>query len=973
MAETAKEYRIATVAKELNVGLGHIIEHLNNAGFKIENRPTVKITQEMYDLLLHDFSSDRADKLKAEKLTIGLRPPVKADEKETAPPRAKEEENFEVLVKNLGAKNAEKKAPEKERPAETEKPAVKEKIAEAEKPVEKEIVAEEKTPITEPEEKEVIKPKVEKLAGTKIVGNVTLETKSEEKKGKKKKDKKEEVEAKSEIVEAVKNEAPTEPVAPAETEPQTDEKIQGTESDDDNFRKTAYGTLSGPKVVGKVDLTKINDKPANYSDIIKQPEKRKRKRIYSTENAKAEEVKKQSQDKDKKPNDNNRPIVPARQNQGADRRRTNDNRPGDRRDNRDRGQVTEISEKQIQEKIKETLSRLGHATKAKGSKSKYRRLKREEAAEEAENAVTSEKVLQATEFISVSELANLMNVQVIDVIKTCMNLGVMVSINQRLDAELIELVASEFGFEVQFISLEDQAEIEEDDEQEFEDTEKRAPIVTIMGHVDHGKTSLLDYIRESKVVAGEVGGITQHIGAYEVELDNKRKITFLDTPGHEAFTAMRARGAKVTDMAVIVIAADDSIMPQTREAISHAQAAQVPMIFAFNKMDKPGANAEKIREQLAQMNLLVEEWGGKFQSQEISAKTGANVQTLLDKILIEADMLELKANSNRPAMGSVIEASLDKGRGYVSTILVQNGTLHQGDILVAGQHFGRIKAMFNERNQRLQEAGPSTPVLVLGLESAPQAGEKFRVIDDEQEAKQIANKRAQISREQGIRTKKHITLDEIGRRLALGNFKELSIIVKADFDGSVEALTDSLLKLSTPEIQINVVYKAVGQITESDVLLATASDAIVIGFNVRPSVNARRLAEKENIEIRLYSIIYNAIAEVKSAMEGLLEPKIEEKILGNAEVREVFRITKVGTVAGSYVTEGKISRAGRVRLIRDGIVIYTGEMLALKRFKDDVKEASAGMECGISIKNYNDIKLGDVIEVFEEVEVKRTL
>ncbi|MNX88258.1 Translation initiation factor IF-2 [compost metagenome] len=554
-----------------------------------------------------------------------------------------------------------------------------------------------------------------------------------------------------------------------------------------------------------------------------------------------------------------------------------------------------------------------------------------------------------------------------------MSLGIMVSINQRLDAEVIELVANEFDREVEFINLQQDADEEEVEDDLVEDTEERAPVVTIMGHVDHGKTSLLDYIRNASVVAGEAGGITQHIGAYQVKTGSGKKITFLDTPGHEAFTAMRARGAKAADVAVIVVAADDAIMPQTREAISHAQAAGLPMVFAINKIDKDGANPEKIKEQLSAMNILVEDWGGKFQSQEISAKKGIGIEDLLEKILLESELLELKANSEKVGTGSIIEASLDKGRGYVSTMLVQNGTLNMGDMIVSGQYFGKVKAMFNERGQRVKEAGPSTPVQVLGLNGAPQAGEKFRVYNDEAEAKEIANRRAQILREQGIRTRKHITLDEIGRRLALGNFKELNVIIKGDFDGSVEALSDSLQKLSTEEVVVSIVHKAVGQITESDVLLASASDAIILGFQVRPSSQASKLADQENIEIRYYSIIYDAIDEIKSAMEGMLEPTIEKKIVGNIEVREVFKISGVGTIAGCYVLDGKFSRNTKINIIRDGIVVHHGELASLKRFKDDVKEVNAGYECGLSVKNYNDLRVSDIIEGYEEVEVKRTL
>ncbi len=713
--------------------------------------------------------------------------------------------------------------------------------------------------------------------------------------------------------------------------------------------------LEGPKIIGKIELAPETDEKGQSAD-----EKRKRKRI-PIEKKEAERSK------------------PSIQKGGAAPQRQSGPRSGGPRVFK-KNEVKEIDEKEIQNKIKETQAKLsgGGGSKPKITKSKLRRLKREEMEAGAEDAEGGNKV-QVTEFISVSELASLLDVNFAEIISKCMSLGIMVSINQRLDAEVIELVAGEFGYEVEFIDMEKQMEMEEVEEvDEPEDLSPRAPIVTIMGHVDHGKTSLLDYIRNANVVAGEAGGITQHIGAYHVDLPSGKSITFLDTPGHEAFTAMRARGAKITDLAIIVIAADDAVMPQTREAISHAQAAGVPMIFAINKIDKDGANPQKIYEQLSQMNILVEEWGGKFQSQEIAAKSGLNIDKLMDKILLEAEILDLKANPDREASGTVIEATLDKGRGYVATILVQNGTLQQGDLVVSGQYYGRVKAMMNERNHRVDVIPPSSPVLILGLNGAPQAGEKFKVYEDESEAKDIANRRAQIMREQGIRTKKHITLDEIGRRLALGNFKELNIIIKGDVDGSVEALSDSLQKLSTQEIAIKVVHKAVGQITESDVLLATASDAIIVGFNVRPSLQANKIAEKEGVQIKLYSIIYNAIEEIKSAMEGMLEPKIEEKIVANVEIREVYKFDKA-TVAGCYVLDGKISRNNKIRVIRDGIVEYpkgegqSAELGSLKRFKDDAKDVSAGMECGLTVKNYNDIRVGDVIEAFEETEVKRTL
>ncbi len=787
---------------------------------------------------------------------------------------------------------------------------------------------------------EKVKIEAPELDGPKILDKIDLEAidaSTRPKKGSKKK-----VVA-PEVVEPPKEEVPIEePVKKAPEAEIERVKIEAPE-------------LEGPKIIGKIELAPETDDKGHSAD-----EKRKRKRI-PIEKKEAERLK------------------PSIQKGGPAPQRSSGPRQGGSRLTK-KGEVKEIDEKEIQNKIKETQAKLsgGGGSKPKVTKSKLRRLKREEMEAGAEDADAGNKI-QVTEFISVSELASLLDVNFAEIISKCMSLGIMVSINQRLDAEVIELVAGEFGYEVEFIDMEKQMEMEEEEEvDEEEDLSSRAPIVTIMGHVDHGKTSLLDYIRNANVVAGEAGGITQHIGAYHVDLASGKSITFLDTPGHEAFTAMRARGAKVTDLAIIVVAADDAVMPQTKEAISHAQAAGVPMIFAVNKIDKDGANPQKIYEQLSQMNILVEEWGGKFQSQEIAAKSGLNVDKLLEKVLLEAELLNLKANPEREASGTVIEATLDKGRGYVATILVQNGTLHQGDLVVSGQYYGRVKAMMNERNNRVDAIPPASPVLILGLNGAPQAGEKFKVYEDESEAKEIAGRRAQIMREQGIRTKKHITLDEIGRRLALGNFKELNIIIKGDVDGSVEALSDSLQKLSTQEIAIKVVHKAVGQITESDVLLATASDAIIVGFNVRPSLQANKIAEKEGVQIKLYSIIYNAIEEIKSAMEGMLEPKIEEKIVANVEIREVYKFDKA-TVAGCYVLDGKISRNNKIRVIRDGIVEYpkgegqSAELGSLKRFKDDAKEVAANTECGLTVKNYNDIRVGDVIEAFEETEVKRTL
>jgi len=973
--------RIAAVARELNVGLNHLIDHLNKNGFKVENKPTTKLTDEQYDVLLREFQKDKSEKLQADKISLGIKAvtPVKekVEEKEeriVKVAKEKEEQSEELLIKN--SKTSTKKIEEKK-----EEP-VKEKKAEkvSEKPAKK---AEEKTE-EKPVEKTIKRGKADKVEGPKIVGKIELPVQQPiEEKGKKKtapkkgKKKEEEVIAKEEkVIEPVIDEVPK-PESPAPPEEPIEPEIDPSTPEDPNqpTRKTQFSVLSGPTIKGKIDLGSVKDKKPDYSDIIKSDrEKRKRKRIYSSEQGPI----------GKQPTSSAGGIAVTPSKPGERRPSAPPSQQPPRRDNRDKGRSDrnrniktdvpqEVSQKEIQDKIKATLSRLGqHGVKGgKGAKTKLRKLKRDVAAEEM-NVEGAAKKIQLTEFISVSELASLLNVPVTDVIKNCMNLGVFVSINQRLDAEIIELVTHEFGFEAEFIGVEAQEEQEEFVD-EPEDLKPRPPIVTIMGHVDHGKTSLLDYIRSENVVAGEKGGITQHIGAYEVELPNKRKITFLDTPGHEAFTAMRARGAKITDIVVIVIAADDSVMPQTKEAISHAQAAGVPMIFAFNKMDKPGADAEKVRGQLANMNILVEDWGGKFQSQEISAKSGTNVELLLEKILVEADVLELKANPDKPAIGSIIEASLDKGKGFVSTVLVQEGTLNHGDIIVAGANMGRVKAMYDERGNKIKTAPPATPVLVLGLDGAPQAGEKVRAFEDEQEAKQVATKRSQIIREQGIRTKKHITLDEIGRRLALGNFKELNVIIKADFDGSVEALSDSLQKLSVAEVHVNVVYKAVGQITESDILLASASDAIIVGFQVRPSLQARKLAEKENIEIRLYSIIYDAIEEIKGAMEGMLEPKLEERAVCNIEVRDVFKIPKVGSVAGCFVTDGKITRHTKIHIVRDGIVIFTGELASLKRFKDDVKDVASGFECGISIKNYNDIKVGDVIEGYEEIEVKRTL
>jgi translation initiation factor IF-2 len=740
-----------------------------------------------------------------------------------------------------------------------------------------------------------------------------------------------------------------------------------TDSTDTRFIKPKVDQLSGPRVVGKIDLPDpksaekkklpVGSSSDSPQKKAKENDRKKRRRIKTDVVA---------PDAAKKPGDNR----PNHHNTNNTANNNNKNRLKKKIEPK-----PELSEEDISKQIKETLARLSDTTKSKGAK--YRRQKRDAVSQntqrEMEEAIANKQIIKVTEFVSANEIASMMNTSVNEIIKVCMSLGMFVSINQRLDAETISIVAGEFGFKVEFVGAKEVEESIQDIVDKEEDLKPRNPIVTVMGHVDHGKTSLLDYIRKTNVIAGEAGGITQHIGAYEVELVSGEKITFLDTPGHEAFTAMRARGSKITDIAVIVIAADDAIMPQTKEAITHAQAAGVPIIFAINKVDKPNAQPEKIKEGLASMNLLVEDWGGKYQSQDISAKHGMGVDTLMEKILLEAEMLDLKANPNRFAVGTILEASLDKGKGYVSKILVQNGTLKVGDVVLAGTTYGRVKAMYNERNKVVKEAGPATPVLLLGLNSAPQAGDSFRVMADEKEARNIALKREQLQREQGVRTQKHITLDEIGRRLAVGDFKELNVIIKGDVDGSVEALADSLVKLSTAEIQVNIIHKSVGQVNEADVILASASDAIIVAFQVRPSVSARQLAEKEQIDIRIYSIIYNVIDEVKAAMEGMLSPDLVEEILCSVEVREVFKITKVGTVAGCYVLDGKIQRNSKIRIIRDGIVIYSGILGSLKRFKDDAKEVSKGFECGLNIDNYNNIEVGDIIEGYDQKEVKRTL
>ncbi len=881
------------------------------------------------------------DTLKKAKLEVDNKPTTKLSPEQIA-----------VLDKEFGSDKAIKQAADTANKKEevvtpvVEAPVVSKKVVEEEKEVLVKNNLAQKAKTKEPEEAapEMISSRKKAVVELKVVDKVDLDADKKKKAAaKKKKEETAEAEQPPVIVEKpaddkvlLRNKA--------EAEPEPSEKIE-----------TKYQTIDGIKEVGRIDLKQFEAKPKKKEEAAPatgEKKVRERKLIKKKERAPLDDqyydkkVENFQKRRDQKPTTN----TPATTG------------------------TPEITEKQIEEKIRATMAKI-QAQTSKSDRSKFRKEKREAIQEKiaAQEAAQDHGKLKVTEFMTVSELASLMNVPAVQVITTCMQLGVMVSLNQRLDAEILELVAGEHGFEVEFQSAEETTAFKDEETDTPEQLKPRAPIVTIMGHVDHGKTSLLDFIRKANVVAKEAGGITQHIGAYEVTTNSGRKITFLDTPGHEAFTAMRARGAKVTDVAVIVIAADDAVMPQTKEAINHAQSAGVPMIFAFNKIDKDGANADKIREQLSQMNILVEEWGGKFQSQEISAKKGLNIDALLDKILIEADLLDLKANPDKNASGSVIEATLDKGRGYTATVLVDSGTLKRGDILVCGPYQGRVKAMFNHLGLKIEEAGPSSPVQLLGLSGAPQAGERFKVFDSEAEAKELATKRAQLERETGIRTKKHITLDEIGRRLALGNFKELNLIIKGDMDGSVEALTDSLLKLSTEEIQVKVIHRGVGQISEADVNLAAATDAIIIGFNVRPSVSAKKLADGENIEIKLYSIIYKAIEDVKSAMEGLMEPTIEEKIIGNIDVREAIHVSKVGTIAGCFVREGKVLRSSKVRVIREGIVIHNGALASLKRFKDDVKEVVSGMECGLQIKDFQDIKGGDIIEVFEETEVIRKL
>jgi len=972
MTENIKATRLSKAARKFNVGISTIVEFLNKKGFDLDPNPNTKLPDEAYNLLVKEYSTDISVKKESERLSLKditkKKESVSIDDFAEKNSAEDVEHVEEVILKDssITKKDVDIKT-------EIAKPDIKlvgkidldettrPKIEKAAPP--KEVKEEKVTPKPDEPEKTALE-KEEKKAppiDIHIVGKIDLETISKEGKS---------------LAEEVLSKQPEEKIAEqkeetAESEIKTTSEVQEpltlpakeeklidvpqiVEPEEEIFKvfRPDIEKLSGPTVVGKIDLPVEEKKKQAPNQPVKiDPDsdgkrKKRRKRITKKKDQVSVVKPETTEKKDK----------------------------GGKRVQRKRPVRTEVDEEEVQKQIKETLARL--TTKGKSRGSRYRREKRDAISQkhrEAEDQIEQSKnILKVTEFVSVNELAIMMDVPVTEIISTCMNLGLFVSINQRLDAETMAILADEFGYKVEFVSAEFQEAVQEEEDRE-EDLKPRPPIVTVMGHVDHGKTKLLDYIRRTNVIAGEAGGITQHIGAYGVRLDDGRQLTFLDTPGHEAFTAMRARGAQITDIAIIVVAADDGVMPQTVEAINHASAAGVPIVFAINKIDKPTANPEKIKEALANMNYLVEDWGGKYQSQEISAKTGLNIDILLDKVLLEAEMLELKANPDKPAIGTVIESSLDKGRGYTATVLVKAGTLRVGDIMLAGTYFGNVKAMYNERGHKISKALPSAATLVLGLNGPPQAGDKFNVMNNEREAKDIANRRAQLQREQGLRTQKHITLDEIGRRIAIGNFQELNIIVKGDVDGSIEALSDSLIKLSTPEIQLNVIHKAVGQISESDILLAAASNAVIVGFQVRPSMNARKLAEKEEIDIRLYSIIYDAIEEIKAAMEGMLSPEVKEVIVATLEIRELFKVTKVGTVAGCYVKEGKITKNSKVRIIRDGIVIYTGELGSLKRFKDDVKEVVGGYECGLNIQNFNDIKVGDIIEAYQEVEVKKTL
>ncbi len=955
MAESENKIRISKVKGEFNVSLARLWDYLEEKGQKTDRNPNGKISEEQYSLLLKEFAQDREEK-KESKL-VGLSTRTKKETVEMpeevstkAQQRAIERDQEEVLIKDMNSTTSKTApTPEKEKPKK----------------------------VVEKQEEEVVRVKAESKVNLKVISKIDLEPAKTKAKKKKVEEPAPEPEPEKKVSVPVVEVPVSVPVpvpvvevpvpvvevpAPVVEVPAPVIEVPVPEVIPDKPEEVLYRRsvekLEGPKIMGKIELPVKEDKKkpvASSSAEFEAAKKRKRRRIR----------------KEGGPV-NNAPGAQAPGNRGPG---TGGHIAGNRKlVATPRAPKAELTEEEVQKQIKETLARLSGAGKSKASK--YRRDKREQVSQRIEKEAADKEIekgiLKVTEFVTANQLATMMNVPVTQIISTCMTIGLFVSINQRLDAETIAILAEEFGFKVEFVSVEVQESIVEEEDKP-EDLLDRSPIVTVMGHVDHGKTSLLDYVRKANVIAGEAGGITQHIGAYNVQLENGKHITFLDTPGHEAFTAMRARGAQVTDIAIIVVAADDSVMPQTVEAINHAQAAGVPLVFAINKIDKPGANPDKIREALSAMNILVEEWGGKFQCQEISAKKGQGIEDLLEKVLLEAEMLQLKANPNKRATGTIIESTLDKGRGFTATVLVENGTMRVGDVVLAGCYSGRVKAMHNERGGDVEEAGPSYPVQILGLSGAPQAGDKFNIMADEREARDIATRRLQLQREQSIRTTKHITLDEIGRRLAIGDFQELNVIIKGDVDGSIEALADSLLKLSTEKIQIRIIHKSVGAISESDILLASASNAIIIGFQVRPSASAKKLAETEQIDIRLYSIIYKAIDEIKAAMEGMLAPEFEEKITCNVEVREVFKITKVGTVAGAYVLDGKINRHTKIRIIRNGIVLHDGNLGSLKRFKDDVKEVTSGYECGLNIDKFDNIETGDIIEGYEMVEIKAKL
>ena len=952
--------RLNKAVKEFNISMSRLVEFLQSRGFEVESNPNAQLEEAAYAALEAEFARDSEQRKASHEVVISKVPEEKLEIEPKKP------EVIKAKAPSIGEARVLGKI-ELEKPK-AEVPAVQPVIA-PEEPKKEEIKKE------EPKKEEPVELKVlDKIDLSKIESNKPKPSPKKEEKPKQEAPK---FEKKELPKPEVKKEQPKAPVK---------EETTSVKFDEPEKIKTVYQKLDGPKIVSteKIDLSQFQTRPSKPDPNKKKQRKRINNGPAPTQgqNQQGQGGNNNQQGGDKKPfnrDNNNRPNQGGgNNNQGG----ANRNRPhspnykgGGAHKGREKVMPVELSDEQIKNQIKETLEKLTNkGGKSKGSKyRKEKRTYRREQDELQQELEAADRTLRVTEFITVSELASLMDVSATEVISACFSLGVMVTMNQRLEADTLTLVADEFGYKIEFADADLEAESEEEVQDTEEDLLPRAPIVTVMGHVDHGKTSLLDYIRKTNVIAGESGGITQHIGAYNVKLENGQRITFLDTPGHEAFTAMRARGAQVTDIVIIVVAADDDVMPQTKEAIAHAQAAGVPMIIAINKVDKPNANPDNIRQQLSGMNILVEEWGGNVQAQEISAKFGNNVDLLLEKVLLQAEMLELKANPNKHATGAIIEASLDKGRGYVSTVLVQAGTLRVGDYVVAGKNHGKIKAMLDERGRQLTEAGPSIPVTILGLDGAPTAGDKFKVYEDEREAKSIANKREQLQREQTIRTKKHLTLDELGRRIALGDFKELNIILKGDVDGSVEALSDQLQRLSTAEISVNIIHKGVGQITESDVLLAAASDAIMIGFNVRAGANAKELADREEIEIRTYSIIYAAIDDVKEAMEGMLSPEIREQVIGNVEIRETFKISKVGTIAGCMVLNGKVTRNSKIRLLRDGIVKYDGELESLKRFKDDVKEVTKGYECGLNIKGYNDIEVGDILEVYEEIEVKKKL